>query len=262
MRGPDNEEQGTGMRSPEAAQRYARDIIRHVLTLLAEIGHAPDLLEQISLEVCEGLEEPKIPFDPEIVPYLTNLPQVMAYWNSDPRFKDARNHPLKLPLQSKQSQPSLEELIRRVFPHEDLNRVVRSLERLGAVRQEGGTYESLERFLILSRDPPTVQVHTMLAVAGITRTVEYNRTRDESAPTLLERSARVPCIPTRLLPEIHARAKRDFDTQLWKFDSYVRTLAVPPGSEPTTCFGLGVYAFEDPLITGSAPPSGEDEPKP
>ncbi len=262
MSGPDNEEQGTGSLSPQVAPRYARDIIRHVLTLLGEIGYAPKLLEQICLEVCEQLEEPKAPFDPEIVPYLTNLPQVMAYWNSDPRFKDARNQPLKLPLQTQHPDPSLEELIRRVFPDEDLHRVVRSLERVGAIRQMDGMYESLERFLILSRDPPAVLVHTMLAVAGIMRTVEYNRTKAESAPTLLERSARVPSIPTRLLPEIHARAKRDFDTQLWKFDSYVRSFEVPPGSEPTTCFGLGVYVFEDPLITGSAPTSGEGEPKP
>ena len=82
------------------------------------------------------------------------------------------------------------------------------------------------------------------------RTVRYNIAVEGAGPTLLERSAQIPCIPVRVLPEIHARAKREFDALLWKFDGYVRTFEVEPGSEPTTCFGLGVYAYEDPPITG------------
>ena len=251
MRRPDKKQEVTGDFSHEAAQRYAREMIRDSLTFLAKTGHTPELLAQICREVCERLEEPDAPFDPEVVPYLTHLPQVMAYWNSDAKFKDATGQPLKIPLRSAGSAPSLEALVRRVFPDEDLRRVVRSLVKVGAIRRIGRLYESLERFLILSRDPPAVHVHTMLAVAGMLRTVRYNIALDGNAPTLLERSARIPCIPIRALPEIHARAKREFDALLWKFDGYVRTWEVEPGSEPTTCFGLGVYVYEDPPITGT-----------
>ena len=250
MRRPDKNQQATGILSDASTQRYAREVIHDSLTFLARTGHSPQLLAHICREVCERLEEPEAPFDPEVVPYLTNLPQVTAYWHSDPRFKDAKGRPLKIPLLSRNSAPSLESLVRRVFPSEELTRVVNSLLRVGAIRRQGRLYESMERFLHLTKDPPTVHLHTVLAVAGMLRTVRYNIAAEGTTPTLLERSAQIPCIPVRALPEIHARAKREFDALLWKFDGYVRTFEVEPGSEPTTCFGLGVYAYEDPPITG------------
>lgn len=251
MRRPDKKQQAAGILSHEAAQRYAREVIRDSLNFLARTGHSRRLLAQICREVCKRLEEPEVPFDPEVVPYLTSLPQVMAYWNSDSRFKDARGRPLKIPLRARGGAPSLESLVRRVFPNEDLTRVAKSLLKVGAIRRQGRLYESRERFLSLTKDPPAVHLHTILAVAGMLRTVRHNIATEGTVPTLLERSAQVPCIPVRVLPEIHARAKREFDALLWKFDSYVRTFEVEADSEPTTCFGLGVYAYEDPSITGT-----------
>jgi len=251
MRRPDKKHQAAGILSNEAAQRYAREVIRDSLSFLARTGHSRHLLAQICREVCARLEEPQAPFNPEVVPYLTSLPQVMAYWNSDSRFKDARGRPLKIPLRSRGGAPSLESLVRRVFASEDLTRVVKSLLKVGAIRRQGRLYESKERFLSLTRDPPAVHLHTILAVAGMLRTVRHNIATEGNTPTLLERSAQVPGIPVRVLPEIHARAKREFDALLWKFDSYVRTFEVAPESEPTTCFGLGVYAYEDPSIMGA-----------
>ena len=252
MRRPAQKRPAPGLHSDASTHRYAREVIEDSLTFLARTGHSPQLLAQICHEVSERLDEPDAPFDPEVVPYLTNLPQVTAYWHSDPRFKDDKGRPLKIPLRSRGSAPSLESLIRRVFPSEQLSRVVNSLSRVGAIRRQGRLYESMERFLHLTKDPPTVHLHTILAVAGMLRTVRYNIAVEGTGPTLLERSAQIPCIPIRVLPEVHARAKREFDALLWKFDSYVRTFAVKPGSEPTTCFGLGVYAYEDPPVTGQA----------
>jgi Family of unknown function (DUF6502) len=253
MRRPAQKRQATGILPDASTHRYAREVMQDSLTFLARTGHSPHLLAQICHEVCERLDEPDAPFDPEVVPYLTNLPQVTAYWHSDPRFKDEKGRPLKLPLRARGSAPSLASLVRQVFPSEKLSRVVNSLLRVGAIQQRGRLYESMERFLHLTKDPPTVHLHTILAVAGMLRTVRYNIAVEGSGPTLLERSAQIPCIPVRVLPEIHARAKREFDALLWKFDGYVRTYEVEPGSEPTTCFGLGVYAYEDPAVTGKKP---------
>jgi hypothetical protein len=252
MRRPAIKRQATGILPDASTHRYAREVMQDSLTFLAGTGHSPQLLAQICHEVCERLDEPDAPFDPEVVPYLTNLPQVTAYWHSDPRFKDDKGRPLKLPLRARGTAPSLESLVRQVFPSEKLSRVVNSLLRVGAIQPRGRLYESMERFLHLTKDPPTVHLHTILAVAGMLRTVRYNIAVEGTGPTLLERSAQIPCIPVRVLPEIHARAKREFDALLWKFDGYVRTFEVEPGSEPTTCFGLGVYAYEDPPVTGKA----------
>jgi hypothetical protein len=174
---------------------------------------------------------------------------IIAHWYADPSFRDPTGKPLLLPLQG--SGPTLATLIRRVFPTQSLERVVQSLLATGAVVQRGGLFSPFERWVALNRDAPSVHLNTLVSVSGMLRTVRHNIATTSSNDTLLERSAKNPCIPVRLLPEIHTYFKRELTRILWRFDGYLRSHEVEPGSEPTTQVGLGFYVFEDPLVTGT-----------
>ena len=75
-----------------------------------------------------------------------------------------------------------------------------------------------------------------------------------SAPTqkrLLERMAINPRFPVRALPQFHRELKRQAAEILWRFDADMRREELRFQREPVTRLCIGLYAFEDPVITGN-----------
>ena len=237
-----------GFHPHDAVQDYARDVLGHALMILVQTGHSPTELTRMFRSLCRTLDEPKRPFDPGAIPYVTGLSHIIAHWYSDPAFRGADGRPLKIPLRGRG--PSLASLIRRLFPHQEVTQITRSLLRASAIERRGRLYAPKDRFVELTRDLPSVHVHGLMSLAGMLRTVHHNITRADPGSTLLERSTQNPSIPVRALPEIHRRIKREVTALLWKLDGYLRSWEVEPGTEATTHVGVGAYAYEDPIVTG------------
>ena len=142
-----------------------------------------------------------------------------------------------------------------------MEEVVRALTRTGAVRRRGKLFFVTGRYVWLTEDGPSVQVHGLTSMTGMLRTVQHNISCDDEHATLLERAAANPSIPVRALPMIHRRLKREVTALLWKIDGYLRRWEVDPGSEPTTRVGIGAYAYEDPIVTGSLPARSRKSPR-
>ena len=230
-------------------QNYAQDVLRQALTILVQTGHSPKELTRIFRDLCGTLAEPRQLFDPGVIPYVSALSHIVAHWYSDPAFRGPDGQPLKIPLRGRG--PSLTRLIRRLFPRQDVGSVTRSLLRADAIQRRGSLYAPTGRSVMLTRDLPSVHAHGLMALAGMLRTVQHNIASGDPAATLLERSAGNPYIPVRALPEIHQRIKREVTALLWKLDGYLRSFEVEPGTEATTRVGVGAYAFEDPVVTGT-----------
>jgi hypothetical protein len=186
------------------------------------------------------------------MPYVTGLSHIVAHWYSDPSFRDAAGLPRRIPLRGRG--PCLAHLIQRLFPHQNVAQVTRSLLTANAIRRRGKLYAPTDRYIELRRDLVGVHIHGLMALAGMLRTVQHNIAAGDSVETLLERSAMNPYIPVRALPEIHRRIKREVTALLWKLDGYLRSWEVEPGTERTTHVGVGAYAYEDPIVTGAPRP--------
>lgn len=249
MAPPRGNRRPAGAQPAHAVQDYAEDVLKQALTILVQTGHSPRHLTRIFQNHCRSLTEPERPFDPNAIPYVAGLPHIVAHWYSDPAFRAPNGQPLRIPLRGRG--PTLANLIRRLFPYQDVARVTQSLLRANAIQRRGRLYAPTDRYVSYQRDLQSVHVHGLMALAGMLRTVRHNIASEDPADTLLERSANNMHIPVRALPEIHRRIKREVTALLWKLDGYLRSFEVEPGTEPTTHVGIGGYAFEDPIVTGT-----------
>lgn len=229
------------------------DYSRELLTLMARVltltGHSPKKLATQFQSICRKLKEPKHPWDPSTLAFIWDLPDVIAHWHADPQYLDSRGAPLALPLTG--SGPSLTSLIERVLPESDSETVIESLRQVKAIRRQGGRYRPTGRQLAYQHQRVVGWLHGLTALLGLLRTVEHNIAHPEG-PTLLERAAMTPRFPVRYLPEMHQRFKDRAATFLWQFDGEMRQRERPSDRANVVRLGIGIFAFEDPLITGTS----------
>jgi hypothetical protein len=79
------------------------------------------------------------------------------------------------------------------------------------------------------------------------RTVEHNISSG-LGQTLFERASINPRFPVAELSAFHARLKESADKFLWNIDGKMRRCEVRNRGKQTTRLGVGVFAFEDPLL--------------
>jgi hypothetical protein len=239
---------------------YSREFLARLAHILVHTGHSPKKLAWEFREICDGLKEPAHTWDPAYLNYLADLPHVIARWHADPQFVDSQGAPVPLPLTSRNL--SLTSLIARVLPGEDASAVVDSLIRLRGIRRRGGFYVPTDRQMLFTRD--SARVHGLMALLGILRTLEYNVSRATPSSRIFQRTAVNPRFPARALPAFHRWLKIFAAKFLWTADGNMRRRESRFSSEPTIRLGVGVFAFEDPLITGTrsrkARPGGTERP--
>jgi hypothetical protein len=197
-------------------------------------------------EICESLAEPSKNWNPAELNYLADLPHVIAHWHADPKYLDSAGKPAALPMRARGR--SLATLIAEVLPDESPDAVVSSLVRLRGIRRDGSLYSPTGRQLVLSGQQASV--HGLMALLGILRTIEYNVTRAPGKATLFERAAVNPRFPVSALPAFHRRFETMASDFLWSADGNMRRDELRRAPEKTTRLAVGVFVFEDPLITG------------
>ena len=234
-----------------AGVAYSREFLERLARILVQSGHSPRKLASEFRDVCRGLKEPAHTWDPALLNYVADLPHVIAHWHSDPQYLDSRGLPLPIPLHARG--PSLAALIARVLPRANPAEVLQSLLKQRTVRRQGQLYSPTDRYLSYhSRQTIALGlVHGLIALLGMLRTVEYNISSRRREKTLLESTAINPQVAVRALPDFHQRLKHMAAEFLWDADGNMRRHEVPAGSEPTTRLGVGVFAFEDPMVTGT-----------
>jgi hypothetical protein len=206
------------------------------------------------------LEEPPEALNPAYLNFLLALPEVIARWHDDKHFLDSKGQPKPLPLKSKAV--SLASLIAQVMPNQDPALVVDSLIKLKGVRREGQRYLPTDRQLRLTEQ--TAWVHALTTLLGMLRTLKYNVTRAGPSDTLQERVAMSLNFPVRALAAFHQWLKEHAKEFLWGVYQNMRRHESHSESGPTTRLSVAVFAFEDPMITGTpvATEAGADEADP
>lgn len=229
------------------------DYSPEILTLMARVltltGHSPRALARQFHSICRSLKEPKHPWDPSSGLIFSSAAHVMAHWHADPQYLDSRGAPLALPLNG--PGPSVTSLIERVLPHCDPQAVIEALRQVNGIRGRGGRYRPTSRQLAYQHQRVIAWLHGLTMLLGLLRTVEHNIAHPDGQ-TLLERAATNPRFPVRYLPQMHQRFKDRATTFLWQTDGEMRKRERPSGPERTVRLGLGVFAFEDPPVTGRA----------
>lgn len=226
---------------------YSQELLGLMARVLTLTGHSPKKLTAQFRAICRRLKEPQHPWDPSTLNFIWDLPHVMALWHADPQYLDSRGAPLALP--SRGPGPSVTSLIERVLPDGDPEAVIQTLRKLKAIRREGGRYRPTGRQLALQHQRLMGWLHGLTALLGLLRTVEHNIAHPEGA-TLLERAAINPRFPVRYLPEMHQRFKDRAATFAWELDGEMRKHEVSSDRADSVRLGVGIFAFEDPLVTG------------
>jgi hypothetical protein len=194
-------------------------------------------------QICRELDDLR-----QVSDYVSRLPDVTAVWFTDPDFVDPENgEPLPLPLRG--SRRSLSALVRRIFPREEVSRVVQSLLQSGSVRKRGNRFYAVKNYLSFAEEALLAQVHALDLVRRFLATIQYNVGCRDPEQRFLERTAIITSVAIDALPAIHEEIKREFGPALNRLDTFVRQFQVPEGSQSTTDVGLSAFASEDPLMT-------------
>lgn len=249
---------GTARRSaPHAGVAYSREFLERLARILVHSGHSPRKLVQEFTAVCKPMKEPAQPWDPARLAFVSDLPHVIAHWHADPQYLDSEGSPLALPLRARG--PSLIALISRVLPSSAPSDVFESLLALRAIRRRGTRYLPTDRYLAFNQQRASALAHGLTTLLGMLRTVEHN-VSSGSRRTVLERAAINPRFPVSALPAFHNRLKRLAGEFLWNLDGDMRRREAGTRSKLTTRLGVGVFAFEDPLVTGKVQMGGSRTP--
>jgi len=237
----------SALRAPAGGIGYSREFLERLAHILVHTGHSPRKLAREFREICGGLKEPARAWNPATLNYLADLPHVIARWHADPQFVDSKGAPIALPVRSRGL--SLTSLIARVLPDQDPHAVIESLIRLRGIRREGRRYVPTDRQVRFTQQ--SAQVHGLMALLGILRTIDYNVSRATPTSTILERAAVNPRFPVAALPAFHQWFKEFAAKFLWEADGNMRRRESRGKGQATTRLGVAVFAFEDPMITGT-----------
>src|SRR3982074_1237764 len=107
---------------------YARDCLGRLARILVRCGYSPQELASDFHGICTHLKEAARGSDAPQPAFLADLPHVIALWNADPKYLNARGLPVELPLRGRA--PSLSALIARVLPDEEPGAVAQCLARM------------------------------------------------------------------------------------------------------------------------------------
>lgn len=225
--------------------------VRALLEPLARIlnvsGCHPRELQREFVRICRELPVPKRAWEPMRASYLVDLPHVLARWYADEQYVDADGRPI--PLAREGPAPSLTALVSHVLPSIDPAKAIQSLIELQGIRRRGRWFVPTDKYLAVNRLPVAVCAHGLTAVLGVLRTVEHNVSASPEM-RLLQRMAINPRFPVRALPQFHRELKRQAVEFLWRFDDAMRREETRQEGEPVTRLGIGLYAFEEPPVTG------------
>jgi hypothetical protein len=240
----------------DAAIGDSREFLELLAHILHHMGHSPNRMDEQFHEICSGLPEPTRAWNPSYLNFLTALPGVIARWHTDEQFLNSKGLPVALPLRS--GSVSLASLIAHVLPDEDPSVVVDFLIKFQAIRQEGNRY--LPTDLQLRFTEQNAWVYGLRALLGILRTIKYNVTRAKPSDTIQERVAVSLHFPVHALPAFHRWLKKQAKEFLWGVYRNMARHESQRGSEPSTRLSVAVFAFEDPMITGTPDASQETRP--
>lgn len=217
--------------------------------ILVHAGWSPRELDERFHQICSsGLPEPDGTRNPAHLNFLTALPELIARWYEDAKFLDAEGEPAQLPLTS--SDVSFSSLVEEVLPGEEPRSVLEALIRLRAITDQGDGYVPTDRQVrYTGKEGWVYTLHTLL---GMLRTVAYNVTCATEDSTIHERTALHQRFPVAALPIFHEWFKKQAHAFLWSVHRRMRHLAKQRRSEPTTCLGVGIFGFEDPMVTGTS----------
>ena len=225
-----------------------RAFLEPLARILNVSGCHPKDLQREFVRICRDLPNLKRAWEPMRPGHVADLSHVLARWHADEQYVDAEGRPVPLPLEG--PEPSLNGLVSRVLPSIDPTQAIQWLTELKGIRREGKRFLPTDKYLAFNRLPVAAWAHGLTAVLGMLRTVEHNvSARPEKR--LLERMAVNPKFPVRALPPFHRELKRQAGEIVWRFDSDMRREETRLKGEPVTRLCIGLYAFEDPPVTGS-----------
>ena len=225
-----------------------RAFLEPLARILNVSGCHPRDLQREFVRICRELPVPKRVWEPMRPGHVADLSHVLARWHADEQYVDAEGRPVPLPLEG--PEPSLNGLVSRVLPSNDPAQAIEWLTELQGIRREGKRFLPTDKYLAFNRLPVAAWAHGLTAVLGMLRTVEHNvSARPEKR--LLERMAINPRFPVRALPQFHRELKRQAGEIVWRFDSDMRREEERLKGEPVTRLCIGLYAFEDPPVTGN-----------
>ena len=237
---------------------YSREFLESMARILAASGHSPRALAREFASICRRLKEPTRGWNPQDLAHVAYLPHVMAHWHADPLYADPHTGaPLALPLRGRP--PSVTALVERVFPDADTAAIVSSLLGVRSIRQKGALYIPTKRDVSFTHQRAQGHLHALMSLRGMLRTVEHNLYGSKRKETFLQRTATNPLVPVRALPAIHTQLKRWGGAELAKVDDLLRRYEVPADSEPTVPFGVGAFAFQEPVRSRRVGQSGTAE---
>ena len=226
---------------------FESECLRLFYEILTEAGLPKARLLDVSLSALARIKDTRRSWNASDLSYFQRLPHVVSLWHLLTEYVDAEYvhsaaRPRKLKLSAPGNEPSLFNLIRRVFPTENPADVFKTLRRVGAVRRSGAFWVPTARTLVFKK-PQVARLGILNEIRNFLRTAKSNLTQGEK---LLQRSVFNPAVPTRQLHSVNAKEKADADRFLILRDADLTSEqqdALP--GEPVSGIGIGTYAYRD-----------------
>ena len=230
-----------------AVGEHGGQILTRMARILIMSGESPQAIAREFAAICRRLNATPVQGSGAGRTMIDHA-HVISSWHSRPEYLDKAGRPRGLHYAG--APPSLKGLISRVLPRAKPDEVLGTLRRLGAVREQDGIFRPAGRWVSFGQERADTLAWLLSVLGGVMQTIEHNA---QCAPEdrLPDRTAMNPRFPIRALPVLHARVRRYAMQLLRDVDNDMQREEVVDASEPTTGVGVVVFAFEDPLVTGS-----------
>jgi len=178
---------------------------------------------------------------------LNHATRVLAGWHLDAEFIDELGRPRPLPASGEGA--TFSALVRRYAGDIPATALAKELLLSGSViRTDDGSYLAVRRYYMPRAMDGQAVERAGHVLADLTTTLEYNLSRDASAPSRFEGRAQNRCVAPEHLPAFRAFMEREAQGFLERCDEWLSSHEAAPGAEgPSMRLGAGVYMIQERL---------------
>jgi hypothetical protein len=185
----------------------------------------------------------------DFVPYASKASQILTAWHLEPRFRDAKGRPARLPLAGPGA--TFEELLKHCGAGDVRPiTVLKELVSAGAVRKgKDGRLQVLRRnYIPQMTDEQLIRLWGTV-LADVANVYVHNMSRGPRAPTRFERAAKNDRIPVDVEPAFRKFLEQEGQAFLERIDAWLSEHQArddeAQSTTRTTRMGAGVYHIHD-----------------
>ena len=193
-------------RSTKRTAEYYQNLLTAVFEFMLIGGmRSPEILK-VAVRALRSAELENSLLSPSKTVDLAFAAMILDAWHRNRRYVDNGAQPKAIPLRGKS--PSVEALIRAEHFTDDPVKLVHRLKSLKLIVRCGrNRYKPANRFAVVAEPNSLVQQHAVRSLSTLLKTIKGNLAETQASKGLIERTAEVPDLPLKHVPEFREFAR-------------------------------------------------------